>query len=336
MTSAQGSEYDGKLIARTVLLVLGAVGAGILSVAAIVISVFLTSGGPGWASGILTGGCFVLIASPPILFGILSFESGEDRRYIRRWTWGSAVLQLVAIVGVVIGGIVSSLPLWFPILVIALGVAFELTALLLARLVRPTAVAPWPSVLTEWIPYPQRSNLVLVWIVSVVGVVVLGLAVLDIPSWNWGSRGRAEFSGFLIFGCVIGVVVCAIKVIPMANNIRNSIGGHNAHRRFIVRAVVGSKPVELDVLQRELARRYAAVVVAFQPWQLAMFGFLFVELLSLEFSSAYGPDSPGLGFAIVVAVAGIVRFSTLAVQFVGGRRFLALNGQPSNTPLATA
>jgi hypothetical protein len=77
-------------------------------------------------------------------------------------------------------------------------------------------------------------------------------------------------------------------------------------------------------------------VVVFQPWQLAMFGFLFVELLSLELSSAYGPDSPGPGFAILVAVAGIVSFTTLAVQFVRVRRFLALNGQPSNTPLAAA
>ncbi|MCU1596667.1 MAG: hypothetical protein JWQ47_406 [Glaciihabitans sp.] len=349
MTSAQG-EYDGKLIARTVLLVLGVVGAAILLVVVIVISMFTTSDGPGWAGELVTGGCFVLIITPPILFGILSFESSEDRRYIRRWTWGSALLQLLAIAGVIIGGISSSPPLWFLIWAIALGVAFELIAILLGRVLRSTAVSPVASVLTEWIPLPQRNNRVFVWLVATVGVVVFGVAVLDVPPWNWAFPVRVFISACLIFGCAIGTLVCAIRMIPVAIKLRNSIGGNYAHRRFIARAVLGSKPVQLDALQLELARRYAAVVVAFQPWQLVTFGFLFVEILSLfvELQNlfavvpslglpiAFGRESPGPEIAIVAVIGGIVCVATLAVQFVRVRRFLALNGQPSNTPLAAA
>jgi MFS family permease len=349
MTSAQG-DYDGKLIARTVLLVLGALGAAILLVVVIVISMFTTGEGPDWASELVTGGCFVLIFTPPILFGVLSFESSEDRRYSRRWIRGSALLQLLATAGVVIGGIISSPPLWFPIWAIALGVAFELIAILLGRLFRTTAVSPGASVLTEWIPLPRPNNRVFVWIVAAVGVVVLGLAVLDIPPWNWGLRGRVFFSACLIFGCAIGILVCAMRIIPMANELRNSIGGNHALRRIIARAVISSKAVELDALQLELARRYATVLVAFQPWQLATFGFLFVEFLSLfvEFQSlfaivpslglpiTFGHDSPGIAFAAMAVIVGIVCFATLAVQFARVRRFLALNGQPGDVPLPAA
>ena len=42
------------------------------------------------------------------------------------------------------------------------------------------------------------------------------------------------------------------------------------------------------------------------------------------------------GRVAVVVIAGVVGVTTLAVQFVRVRRFLALNGQPSNTPLAAA
>jgi MFS family permease len=350
MTSAQGGEYDGKLIARTVLLVLGAVGAAILLVVVIVISVFATSDGPGWAGELVTGGCFVLIFTPPILFGVLSFESSGDRQYSRRWILGSALLQLLAIVGVIVGGIVSSPPLWFPILVIALGVAFELIGILLGRLLRTTAVSLWPSVLTEWTPLPQRNNRVFVCLVATVGVGVFGVAVLDVPPWNWASPVRVFISACLIFGCAIGVLVCAIRMIPVANKLRNSLGGNYANRRFIAGAVVGSKRVELDALQLELARRYAAVMVAFQPWQLATFGFLIVEFLGLfvEFQSLFaivprlglpipfGHDSPGAGFAVVAVLGGIVCLVTLAVQYVRVRRFLALNGQPTNALLPAA
>jgi hypothetical protein len=350
--TAAASTYDGKYVARTILLVFGSLGATLLGVVWSVIWL-VTTGIEPWPSAGVMVAIILLFLTPVILFALLgnwTFEpSREGSRYLARAYAITGTVAVVSAATVIVYGVVTRPWTWVPVSSVIMGVAFFAIAVVLGRALRsatppalppPAGQAPGGIQLESWTPGPPPRTRLAIIVTGGVVVLVGALALLGLHPWapfgDASFRRHYAFSSsieVLSFGLIAAAIVALVFSIPVLNRPAKTIRRYFPLRKRVARAIAKGDSTALDPVALEAARRYAADSSVAGAWGVVVYSLLGLGISAQQLSLGLEPYSPfGPWVALAIFVLYVVVVIMWAVRWRRAVRFLRVNGEPTPQP----
>ncbi len=330
---------DAKVVARTILLVLGTLGAVTIALVFSLIWVFSVDLPLG---GVLVGivaSVLLLILLPVIAFSLSANwafgSSAQGRRVLAQVIWGISAGQLVCLVAVLVLAVVTSPPVFVTITIVACGVAFGIVGILLGRVLRSKPVETPVIPLVGWTPPPTGKRDVVPFVAVGVFLIFAVLALVVTQPWNFANLDpratRFAVAGLLLLldlGFLAAMIACLVRVMTTAAALKVVTSRDYAQARRIRRAIYRRRVSELEPLDVPRARATAILSAPQLRWQIAFNAGLFAAIALGQLSTGITSSFVfGFWFSGTIAVLGILAVGLIASRLVVVQRYIA--AQPS-------
>ncbi|BDZ47128.1 hypothetical protein [Naasia aerilata] len=238
---------------------------------------------------------------------------GRGRRYLLRMVVVTVALQVVgAVLAVLVAG-EQRMPMWQPALYLALVAVLTVANVALARWVRrrDDLRPPAPSAVWNRDVIRRKSRTVALWFLGALLVFGVGLFVLETVVPEAGDRDSSLMLVWLALSLAFltGSFACMVVAWPLLRQVREVKGRYVSDLRTIARVVIKGKKEDLSEEEEGRAARYARIMTAYYPFQIAQFTFLYLGILCQQLPRALGDDGAGLRpFSVYLSVLLVVVF----------------------------
>jgi MFS family permease len=288
--------------------------------------------------GLLTVGFAVvfLILIPGIAASILAGwlvdrRTPEGRRPFAILMAIVGVLQLAAIAAIIVATARVGASLWVPISLIVPAILLTFGLLRLGEWAghkdAARALSEAPQAEIDWRPIPRSTLRRTVWmaVATFGGVAVVGLVLVWAGSTNIivegsnSSQDSARIVSFsltaLTFAFLGADVVLLVGALPVGARIKPLFRGSYLTQKIVSRVVLRGKADELDAEGRVIATKYAEIMAAYLPLNLASLLALYAALASMRLSSLVDLNQHYLLVFNLVMLGALVLTGILAVPF---------------------
>jgi hypothetical protein len=340
---------DRWLAVRIVLTVLGTLAIGPVVLFTAIVWVFRAGEVARPIEVVLILAVIIVPLAPLLAFVLLAFtpppSSGRGLRQIPVVAWVCSGLEFASIAIIIVMSVQWKPPIGLPIGLISFGVVELVLALVFGPRLRMPVRDARELVLIPWRPLPKRSWRMFEWVAACVFVVVATLVLVVFHPWNiphpTGIRETLPLIGCLLavgIGSLVTSIVCTFMYLPLAIRLNTDLGRDRAARQRIARIVFRPQTQDPDPIERELARRFAALSVAVIPAQVVSLAFLYAGIIADESESALIPHVIDSWLSLGVIVVLIATLAAMALLMVRrrdrARSFLKENGEPDTASVA--